>query len=414
MRPNDSRQFKFDVFISYHQADSKWVDSILLPALEDFSCRVATQETYQAGMSKLDIFELALKECFRIILILSPDWIKDSLNNYQGLASCSLDPRAYKRIVLPILLRETELPNYLNILNTISFIDSKDNNKGLNHLIHSIQDNLYIPTPLNQDSFFSLTAWFRWLYRYRRKITINLILFSFLLVLLGSWLNIKPFHARIGWQSMDLPIKSASIGVRFNENLLIANRNDRGGCDHHDYGVINYSLELKIATSIEIPELKKYFPNKECYLVEIFDFAIQPESQQIYAATGGNGLLISNITSLDSWRQLGKNNLPEHLDEISLVQDYPQHIPVNSKGSGLFLSINQGDNWQPVQVIKEDNKQSQKIYFEKIVASKSILFASILEKTSERPSSNDGIYISQDGGLNWNKIINSNDRFYFY
>lgn len=67
-----------DLFVSYAQADRDWVVGYLLDALIAAGVRARSTANFAVGAPRLAEFETALKQCSRILLVLSPAYLADA------------------------------------------------------------------------------------------------------------------------------------------------------------------------------------------------------------------------------------------------------------------------------------------------------------------------------------------------
>src|SRR5262245_38495154 len=114
MRTDD---WQYDVFISYSPADRRWVWEWLLHRLKTEGIRVITdRETFDVAVPRINNLEYAVAASRHVILVLSPDWVRDDWYQLEVLLFQSQDPIGLRSRILPLLHRPCELPQRLATL----------------------------------------------------------------------------------------------------------------------------------------------------------------------------------------------------------------------------------------------------------------------------------------------------------
>ena len=107
---------KYDLFISYADADHAWVEGYLLDALKQAGVRYHTEAAFALGAVRVQEFERAIRQSQRTLLVLSHAYLADDFNQFiEQLAQFyGLDTQTWP--VIPLLLQPVELPFRLSML----------------------------------------------------------------------------------------------------------------------------------------------------------------------------------------------------------------------------------------------------------------------------------------------------------
>lgn len=118
---SDEKTFKYDVFISYRwiEPDLSWVRTQLEPALKNAGLEVLLDfNNFVPGRAPIVEMARAGKESKHGLCVLSPDYVK-ALHGWVGLESFmlrSMDPTGTESLLIPFILRRTELPPHLELI----------------------------------------------------------------------------------------------------------------------------------------------------------------------------------------------------------------------------------------------------------------------------------------------------------
>ncbi|MBD1833320.1 PD40 domain-containing protein [Cyanobacteria bacterium FACHB-472] len=107
---------QYDLFISYADADSGWVEGYLLDSLKQAGVRYHSEAAFALGTVRLLEFERAIEQSDRTLLVLSPAYLADGFNQFIDLlAQCyGFDLATWP--VIPLVLQSVKLPPRLNAL----------------------------------------------------------------------------------------------------------------------------------------------------------------------------------------------------------------------------------------------------------------------------------------------------------
>ena len=73
----ESKQFLYDVFVTYHMDDKNDITREILLDLSKFGFKLVTEEQFVTGASKLEAILEAIAECRSIIIVLTPRFVRD-------------------------------------------------------------------------------------------------------------------------------------------------------------------------------------------------------------------------------------------------------------------------------------------------------------------------------------------------
>ena len=110
-------------FITYNKADVDWAKWIVWQ-LEDVGCTTVAQfKDFAKGVNFVLNMETALKECERVIAVMSPNWVVSEWTAADWTAAFTLDPSGAKGLLLPIRVRTVQPPVLLSSRPYIDLID---------------------------------------------------------------------------------------------------------------------------------------------------------------------------------------------------------------------------------------------------------------------------------------------------
>lgn len=140
--------YRYDVFISYCDADEEWVQHELAPRLEAASVHVGDRFAFAPGHPKLDEIERAVRDSRFVLLVLTPAYLNDAWRQFESIlaASYGLDLGEWRAI--PVLLAPCELPPRLRALVPVDLRDPINSAREWERLLHTIAP---LP-PLTEDA----------------------------------------------------------------------------------------------------------------------------------------------------------------------------------------------------------------------------------------------------------------------
>ena len=129
---------KYDVFISYVEADSEWVETHLLTPLEEADINYYTEDDFAFGKPRIAQFEAAVENSRHTVLVLSKAYMKGESAFFISQLPPNYELYQTNRSVIPLILEPgIKLPLSLNALVKIK-INVVRPNKWKNTLEHLI------------------------------------------------------------------------------------------------------------------------------------------------------------------------------------------------------------------------------------------------------------------------------------
>ena len=124
--PPDKNSYKYDVFISYSHQDKKWVRNNLLPKLEKVGIRVCIDyRDFKPGAFIIKEIERSVISSYKTLLIITPDYLASKWTEMENILIFTRDPSLMQRPMIPILLKQCELPPRLRALIYLDFTNPK-------------------------------------------------------------------------------------------------------------------------------------------------------------------------------------------------------------------------------------------------------------------------------------------------
>ncbi|MBX3000755.1 MAG: TIR domain-containing protein [Caldilineaceae bacterium] len=143
--PNQPRT-RYDVYISYNEADAEWVFEWLLPRLKEAGLTVAIDaESFQPGAPVLEESERVIAESRHILAILTPAYVAEGWDNFETLLVQNEDPGARLRRLIPLLLEECDPPARIKLLHWVEMTDPARREDQLRRVIDAAQGTRTLP-----------------------------------------------------------------------------------------------------------------------------------------------------------------------------------------------------------------------------------------------------------------------------
>lgn len=132
---------KYDLFISYAEADEAWVEGYLLDSLNQADIHYHWEAAFTLGVPRLKEFENAILNSYRTLLIISPAYLVDNFSEFVDLLGQSYGLETATWPVIPLILHPVELPLRLKML---THLDATDETKW-SEVIERLCENLQRP-----------------------------------------------------------------------------------------------------------------------------------------------------------------------------------------------------------------------------------------------------------------------------
>lgn len=134
-----SGDFRYDVFVSYSHRDSEWVTQVLLPYLEELKFNVAIDvHDFMPGAPIFAEVERVVRQSRRIVLVLSPSYVASEWSNFEYQITQSRDSKSQLRQLIPILLRQCEVPRRLASLTILDVTNPDKTTTALMRLVRAL------------------------------------------------------------------------------------------------------------------------------------------------------------------------------------------------------------------------------------------------------------------------------------
>ena len=101
---------KYDVFVSYDQADWEWTEGYLIDALIQAGVSVHSEVAFELAKPRLTEFEDAVRQSGHVLLVLSPAYLANPVNQFIDLLAQThaMDQSTWR--VVPLLYKPVDLP----------------------------------------------------------------------------------------------------------------------------------------------------------------------------------------------------------------------------------------------------------------------------------------------------------------
>ena len=130
---------KYDLFISYADADQEWVKGYFLDTLKQAGLRYHSAAAFALGVPRLLEFERAIQQSRRTLLVISRAYMANDLEEFVEVlaASCSLETGNW--LVIPLILEPVKLPPRLSMLVSLDATNPDDWDDVIQHLCANLQ-----------------------------------------------------------------------------------------------------------------------------------------------------------------------------------------------------------------------------------------------------------------------------------
>lgn len=126
----DGRTYRYDVFISYRwiNPDLEWVRNQLDPALRNAGLRVCLDfRDFDRGKNKILEMERGGLESRHTLCVISPEYFEEGcMAEFESLSARRRDPAGRNSLLIPLIVRETEIPEWFQDLIPSTWTDPRD------------------------------------------------------------------------------------------------------------------------------------------------------------------------------------------------------------------------------------------------------------------------------------------------
>ncbi len=406
-------EYPYDVFISYSQADRKWVNEWLLPRLEKADLRVAIDyRDFVVGMPKLENIERVVTLSHRTIVVLTPAWLNDEWNAFEALLVRTADPAARQRKLLPILLKPCDLPDSIASLDKADLTAENNWYKELRRLTRSINDEIPRSFPRDPKDF---VQWRQWLRYRRRQVRWTIAAFLILWVIVFTQAGIKPFQARPVWLKEDFAAPNATLLHNSGTVLVMGGNNIETGCRHPHQGLwyrpLTANSEWRISAVTADLCIEDWGGPDIDALSDIVGLASLPtQPDTVYALSSHSGLLISEDAAASFQTHPASMEMPD----LTFNHNLHNRLVVTGLRTPVFWIVNGSEGvwvYRDGQWLRLDDPggcdglSSGMAFLSLLVTDKMILIG----------TASSGLWLSEDNGRSCRQVFdaNPNSRYDF-
>ncbi len=138
---------KYDLFISYADADRAWVEGYLLESLKQAGVHYYSEAAFALGTVRLLEFERAIQQSQRTLLVISSAYLADGFNQFVDfLAQCyGFDTATWP--VIPLILEPVKLPPRLSALVRLNATNQDEWKDAIKRLCIDLKQSVPAASP---------------------------------------------------------------------------------------------------------------------------------------------------------------------------------------------------------------------------------------------------------------------------
>lgn len=144
---NREREILHDLFIAYGDADRAWVEGYLLDALTQAGVRSHSEAAFTPGVPRLLELERAIQQSHRVLLVLSPAYLAETLNPFIEVLAQAYGVETATWPVIPLILHPTVLPARLAMLTALDATEPAEWTRAVRRLCEELQRPAPAPAP---------------------------------------------------------------------------------------------------------------------------------------------------------------------------------------------------------------------------------------------------------------------------
>lgn len=133
---------KYDLFVSYADADSDWVEGCLLNALEEAKVNFHSKEKFTPGKLEIQEFEDAIKQSDRVLLVISHAYISNNFDSFIKSLAQYFSLKSGTWNVIPLIFKEVELPPSLDALVKLDATNKEKREEAIKRLLEELHKPL--------------------------------------------------------------------------------------------------------------------------------------------------------------------------------------------------------------------------------------------------------------------------------
>ena len=141
-----AREWTYDLFISYVEADKAWVEGYLLDALQKAQINCTSALAFNLGVPSILEFQRAIQESRYTLLVISQAYLADELSQFTDILAQSYGEQICTWPIIPLILQAgLELPPRLKMLEGLKASSSQEWETALERLGNQLKQP--IPPP---------------------------------------------------------------------------------------------------------------------------------------------------------------------------------------------------------------------------------------------------------------------------
>lgn len=323
-----------NAYISCSDADQDWVESWLCPRLTRAGLSVLVSYELPSGRSKVDVISEVIARSHRTVVVLTPAWVRDEWQNFEGAIAVLGDLAAHRGKVIPLLLQDCDVPAHIAFRQPRDFRRKKNWESQCQRLITDIQNAIPAPFPIPLPPQ-PWAAWRKWLRRNRLRLGLGI---GGLVVALLALMAIAEIPKFPGWRVVSPPLKGAWRLERVGDDLLVASNTDFASVGNGNYVLWRSADQGSTWPPVLVPQV--HIGNID----EAFeDFSSTADAALLYGAARTAGLLASDDHGA-TWRPV--KTLPlSYAFAVAAAPDDPALVFVSDADGGLARSTDRGQTW---------------------------------------------------------------------
>ena len=138
---------RYDLFVSYADADRDWVEGYLFDALKNAGVNCYSVAAFALGAPRLYEFERAIKQSQRTLLVCSPALLVNGFTDFTDLLDQYYGLKTGTWHIIPLILHPVELPLRLAALTPLDATDPAYHARAIEHLCTELRRPVPGPAP---------------------------------------------------------------------------------------------------------------------------------------------------------------------------------------------------------------------------------------------------------------------------
>jgi WD40 repeat protein/energy-coupling factor transporter ATP-binding protein EcfA2 len=142
-----TKEWAYDLFVSYADADKEWVEGYLLDALKDAGVLYHSESAFALGVPRIEAFEEAIQKSKRTLLVISPAFLVDDFAGFTRILGVSYGAEIGTWPIIPLIRHSVpKLPLSLKMLTPLIATNETEQKAAIEHLCRELQRPLPSPS----------------------------------------------------------------------------------------------------------------------------------------------------------------------------------------------------------------------------------------------------------------------------